>query len=795
MQKKNNSINRIILFLLIINLDIFVSSTEKDCSSFETTLKQKCINFDINDNDHQCYYSNNKCLTRDKYTNCADYKGTSGNIDKDICESIIVSGKKCVVEGSQCIEANSCKYFSDPVNCNNFNPGEGKRCLFIKNKCEAHYEECKDIDEENLCNANIPNPSKYSPNKYSKCSWDKTGETPSCKAIDRLCSEYSDIKDIGLGLLCIDFKASTETKTCISDDDTCVEEELVGCDEYKGDKEADCKTYKSIDEFGKLQPFYKCAFKDTNEEGKKCYDLKYITCNDYNTYVKKEDRKDTECQAIIPRQDDFSIDVHYNCVYDSDAKECKKEKKECKEIKDKETCFAHSLDETKKQCIFWKNECIEQYNSCENYETNVKAEDKKSEDCIIIQETPTKRCDYTDKSVCTAVTKTKCNEYQSGQPEAYCTSITLNDTHKCELIDNKCVETFKSCESYKEKEGKEISREICESIIPSESNNRCILEDDTSCKTIPKECSDYKGDLENECIENYAPLDIKNYKCTFKDNKCIEVPNYSSCSNYIGKDKNICESIEILEPEKYKCSLVNEKCQRIQKPCSDAKDAIECSKISLLDSKKKCVFIDNKCTEQYKTCKDYMDDVDIVKEDICTKIISYEEVEEGSEAITKIKKCTYEAPKNEGDKGKCTSTDRKCEDFDVEQIQTECSLISLDDSTKKCVYNKGTCSINDKFCTEIGFLSGEKDVEEKCKSAPTQDKNKICSIKSNNLGCKEIDKSEDSSSTKDSTKDTTKKDNTKKDTTTTKDANNNENNYGKEKYLNKFLIIILCLLF
>lgn len=781
---------KLLLFTILFIFQYSIIVSDDDCSSsFEAFKEAECLN--LKNTSHQCYYSNNKCYGTEIKTTCSSYIVTTGTINEKICTSIQLADtkKKCIVKNNACVEDDiACEDFKDSTSCIGFLPGTNKRCIFNKNKCETHYDKCEYITEEikDKCNSNIPDPTKETDDK-NKCYW----EGSSCNAVERKCTEYADIKDIlNFPKSCKDLVATSSKKCILDESNNCIEA-LAGCNSYTGDLESECNDYKSIDLNNKVIPSNKCAFDSSSNP--KCYDLPLITCDAYNKLVTVPDKRvGTDCTKIIPYKDE-QIDEHSKCEFDTSQK-CTNKEKKCSEIEDEIICRDHILEDTEKQCIFKNNQCLEQYKTCSLYNTKVTTKTKP--ECIAIQESAAKRCNFTDEGTCVSVDKEECNEYQSGEPEEFCTKIKeANTTHRCAFINNQCIEQFKTCNSYVSQNNEVLNREICESIIHTSPNKRCILKNDTTCVEKKKECSDYTGDLETECITNYEPLDETNYKCAFKDNKCIEIPSYSYCSQYIGKDKNICESINLSDSPTYKCSLVNERCQKVEKPCLDGKNIEGCEGITPKDSKKECVFLNGICTEQYKTCEDYNDDANVKKitRDICESIISKETDNDGN---TVIKTCVYAEGAGEA-KGSCTSRKKYCEDFSSELYQTNCNSIPLTDKTQKCIYNAGTCSVSKKNCLDVIFPVGEKDIETKCNSLPVEGQNKICTVRSDNKGCKEEDKPKDPSNSPTTTTTTPSKggSTTKKDTNSNNDGQGEGNNSGKEIYLNELLIIILCLLF
>ena len=102
----------------------------------------------------------------------------------------------------------------------------------------------------------------------------------------------------------------------------------------------------------------------------------------------------------------------------------------------------------------------------------------------------------------------------------HCENIKLQDSKKaCIYSNNKCIETFKTCEYY---EGNE--KDICESIIPRNYRSythKCVYEDN---------------------------------KCTTKNILCFELKDIVEY-----KLERICEDLEVTDPNKH-CIVYIDKC-------------------------------------------------------------------------------------------------------------------------------------------------------------------------------------------------------------------------------------------
>ena len=192
-----------------------------------------------------------------------------------------------------------------------------------------------------------------------------------------------------------------------------------------------------------------------------------------------------------------------------------------------------------------------------------------------------------------------------------CKDINTGDeSKKCSFYNNKCVNTYKSCEDYKDN----IQKDICESItIENYPDKKCIFENN---KCIEKErtCSEFKTG--KEAISNCHSLhpNDANKICIFKNNKCEE--QYKKCEDY--KDniqKDICESIQPFNENdeidvSQKCVYDNETCIQKDRYCTEYNYdwgvyRYICEQLYPLNSSKICALVNNKCIEQFAECEDY----------------------------------------------------------------------------------------------------------------------------------------------------------------------------------------------
>lgn len=700
---------------------------------------------------------------------------------------------------------NECSVYS----CSNLTPETSDQKCTFNSKCESKYTSCEEIKEEGQCDI-----TKVSNWKIKLCTWD----TNSCKSTLYKCSEYSDVSS-EVGFNCEDLEPSTDGQYCITGKNgICVEESGCSsdstncensypldlnhkwdhskicddssgtctardknCGEYKGDGDV-CINLKTEDD-NKM----KCFYDETKSPS--CFQ-KYTDC----TYYTGDNTN--ECEEISYYLDDQT----YKCVYSSTTTpKCQKIKKGCSDFEDESSCESFSLTDSSKKCVFKKigsdavKKCYELYTTCNGYNS---ATVKNQSHCEAIEEDSYSDCKW-ENSECVKKQKYNCNDNDYKENQPLCDSVRLNSTYRCLYNDfqstgSKCVESiyYDNCTEYK---GNDIL--ICKKIIPPESNKRCILKDDKECVSVPKDCTDYDGDNEYECINNYKPLD-ENYKCVFENGDCIPSLKYKFgeyCSQGDSTNLTYCESITPKnngENYSIKCKWYEESemCVRVEKTCDEVgTDAVKCSKIIPKDQNKRCIMKDGNCYTEYNNCTDYNSNTDVDFDTKCGEIITNDGTRcEATGGMCKIKT------------DKTYICDNSLDSLGSNFLENACSNIRLSDISKKCVYNNGECTKETKICSEIELNGNENDIEQICEKAKVTDSTKKkCIISSDKTYCIEVDKSF-------TIEDNTNDNGGNNDSNGGNGNNNNnqqgqteENNTGSGKniYINSLLIIILFLLF
>ena len=794
---------KIELPLLILFTLCSLSFTD-DCSD-RFNMENICNSF-INDQTSKCIYSEGKCVPG--YSECGEYAPDS-NFDDKTCTSIIPSDTKteCVPEGEgnnrRCVPKKlKCEKFKKLSDCKDLavDDEETQRCVVVDGtKCETHYKNCEVVTNSGICSKNIPSDNS------KKCIWssnscteddrtcdafinfyDKDGSYKACHELKKddkqvcfleggKCLSYYKKCDFGTKTNCATIKPFDQSKidangngygiNSFNPKAYCAWEKKDGeSEESCHEENYECNQVKGEENKGVCQLIdatntkKKCTYDETN---KKCTEI-YPTCQSYNDDSSVKTKDSATCRNIKIANGD-----HYTCTLEEDS--CVEKKKECKDITDKTICNSHVFEnsdgDTKqnKKCTFLANNtCVETYKKCSDYQDDATIADKLKSICEIIPPFTDidgyfYNCTFDSQDGCQR-NKIEC-EYYKGDSTT-CNLITRNFDdikYQCKSNNGKCIKQYKTCDEFNSgnpaNDDIEQNKENCLSIILPDSNKKCYLEHDKTCKETDKLCSEYLGSNEGTC-ENYYRASSNDKHCAFVNNKCTEVDNiveeyYDYCSDYQGTDKKICESI-IPHTEtsfyndkqrtidySFKCEYdTNIGCVRKHKECSEAKSEYECRYISPEDINQQCVYINNNCVQQYKSCSLYETEVKTemtkngcesirIKDGIYNFINSY---------------CEYED--NSGTKS-CTRKDRKCEDITSELIQkiapSTCTSLSTSES-KRCVYNSNKCIEQAKTCKELFYFStSPSPTNNICENAPTSSNEKVCKMNHNSNGCEERD--------------------------------------------------------
>ena len=221
--------------------------------------------------------------------------------------------------------------------------------------------------------------------------------------------------------------------------------------------------------------------------------------------------------------------------------------------------------------------------------------------------------------------------------------------------------------------------------------------------------------------------------------QCVD--KYIYCNAYEGKDKETCESIIRYQDKEtslkyiHKCVLENNNWVMKEKKCEEAITYDEC-KLIKAPTNKKCIYLNEEWKEQYKDCESYNNNgKEPIEQNICESIVlDYLSLDSGIPSY-QTNKCVFK----QGTSNKCEKQEKKCSDFKIDDYIGICYDMSLSTFNKKCVYANNACSEINKSCLELYIEPSV--TEEICESAPTSDDNsKVCKIRSDGLGCEEIEK-------------------------------------------------------
>ena len=544
---------------------------QKDCSEITNELECSFAPFIYTLPENKtCIYKNKKC--QEVYKTCELYD-ENVNIDsknKEECESIYeerdASSYNCIFYPNNKTCSSVRKKCSDIKHINNciyhIPTNENKRCVFVDNKCVEHFKTCELYDKETV------------------------KEKKTCEDIVPLNDKvYRDERSIDKHYKCV---FNEKENQCLK--------KKVGCSEIKVDWE--CKYYEPED------TSKKCVYNFGE-----CKEV-FKSCSSYNDVPNKNSE---DCKKINVYGTSNYIDYTKKCIYEND--ECKeKTLYECDDYDpalEERYCRNIYLN-SYKGCTLKENKCVEYYKDCPEEKI-----DEKTCNSIIPYNLYSK-CILNENKICISVKK-KCSEYRGN---------SKSDCIQCEPVDNKkrcfwenevCIEKYIYCEDYTGKDSKE-----CESIIPYDENgkslyntHKCNLVGD-KCSQVQKKCNDAKNSYECEEITTSN----ENTKCFYKNNQCFE--QYKDCESYNLKlekrSKEECESIPT-DSSLTKCKFTDNICKQEEIKCPDYEIDMDSFKSSCEEYSPsvdiKCSFSNSVCTESRKSCKELENQAGVT-EDICS---------------------------------------------------------------------------------------------------------------------------------------------------------------------------------
>ena len=471
--------------------------------------------------------------------------------------------------------------------------------------------------------------------------------------------------------------------------------------------------------------------------------LSYRDCSYYTG------KNSTICESIIPSNPLDKCQIQGN--------RCTSVTKKCNDyssVKDIYCEYFSASDATNMKCISTEEGCREVYRTCDLY--NSLATNKKKEDCeSITLSDSSKKCVFSE-GVCSTKAK-ECSDFTNSNA---CNSYIPQNSEKkkCNFIDDKCVEQYKTCEIYNQETNK--TPQECQKIIPYHQNydyldnySKCVF-DDGQCLRKKKECNEITNS--NTC--NNHVLENQNKRCIYENNQCKEI--YGSCSNYNKESdikEEICNNIIIYNSNgyiyyNYKCVFESGSCNQKSKTCDDYKsgqDEMFCTGISL-NSYSKCVLENNICKAKYIDCpNDYTTSISLDRS-TCEAIIPNGEyymckLNSNSKCVRQKKICSeykgdssyncqnYEASDSKKkcfmENDKCVEKYYQCADYEGKDTNT-CESIIPYDSYGSSQLSGVKCKMVDNTCTQVSKeCSDFNESEYQCYQLTPTDNNKRCVYK------------------------------------------------------------------
>lgn len=158
----------------------------------------------------------------------------------------------------------------------------------------------------------------------------------------------------------------------------------------------------------------------------------YKTCENY----KGNDQK--ICESIYPtyyKDDTYWIEYDSKCILNN--KKCEKSERFCSEfIYNGKYCDDLKTKDENKICFHYKGNCIESYETCENYNQNV---DKITCEKIIPSSYSNQKCVYdSENNICISETFS-CSSIQTDSYKDEWESLEFQNYLKCAYSDGKCI--------------------------------------------------------------------------------------------------------------------------------------------------------------------------------------------------------------------------------------------------------------------------------------------------------------------------------------------------------------------
>ena len=426
----------------------------------------------------------------------------------------------------------------------------------------------------------------------------------------------------------------------------------------------------------------KCAWTPSGDSGT-CGETDK-KCSDFNKGVNSIAIDGDVCSSLKTVEGTGNeVDNGNRCLLTS-ATECKGHFNTCTGITDSTKWIDNIPSEANKICRWDGSNCQIDERYCEEYFYNIG-----SNVCPTLKKRNTgTQCIYSG-SRCVEVSITCAGYYNNANPETSCNGNTPliengNDydyKYICSYdstgtnAEEKCKKRLRTCDEYTG-----TDENTCIGLKATDSNKRCVYDEgETSthkCKEEYKTCelySEYKLDKTRTGCEDLILLE-ENDKCVFdiEEDKCMTRINYTTCEEYEGNEKKICESIQLTTYSK--CVLDKDlKCKERAFLCSEVFDEENClyyAKASI--SNKRCAYDSSRpdpCYEEYIKCEDYIGN----DSTICNEIKLYDG-----------KKCVLESDR-------CRTKNKTCSEVSTKE---ECKMIALSGSSNP---DKRVCDFFEEY--------------------------------------------------------------------------------------------------
>ena len=464
------------------------------CSDFDT--KEKCEKFyyyiDNIGHRRSCVYDSKKGCTLEKKF-CSDWTPLYG---ADLCKSFESSrpNRDCRYNDGQCLEnpgacSNYLMVYSDEVEtrlrCETLIPSQDNyRCEFYQSNYCRQIDVCSTATTQQECESMIlPDRSRI-----YECAF-QSGKCVANKKYKDNCESYKT----GISKETCESKVPFNPGYCVYDNTAGCTTAKRPCSEWKKyfNNERDHALCEIL--FGSSKPGYECRYINGD-----C--VERIGNNCYYSFQYTDKTKEA-CESIIPIGNGYE-----RCVYDTTNGSCNFKKIKCTEYVHKydlRSCKYRITQNSEMKCVSDGEKCIERYEKCEDYKTNVNRQT-----CESIKP-------YNDlgKNICVfqnnlCVSKSW-KEYEEQKYKAQCENNKYRENEYCSFVNEQCIQPEKNCLDIKSIND-DLTEEICKEGKVSDPNKSCILKNDKKgCeeKIVPVKTttvikSDEKGDNKEDNGEN-----------------------------------------------------------------------------------------------------------------------------------------------------------------------------------------------------------------------------------------------------------------------------------------------------